>query len=89
MAGGRGTAQGWHPAVTGSPHHIPIPAGSRFASSLGIPGNRLQCQNTGRKEADLEAVFVTFVLLFFTVAVLQVLNNWPTKGSCYEARSYI
>lgn len=43
----------------------------------------------GRKEADPEAVFVTFVLLFFMVAVLQVLNNWPTAGSCYEVRSYI
>lgn len=31
---------------------------------------------------------MTFVLLFFTVAVLQVLNNWPTEGYRCEVRSY-
>lgn len=46
------------------------------------------CQNTGREEGNSEVVFVTFVLLFFTVAVLQVLNNWPTDGCCCRVRSY-
>lgn len=45
------------------------------------------CQNTGREEGNSEVVFVTFVLLFFTVAALQVLNNWPAEGCCW-VRSY-
>lgn len=44
-------------------HRVPVPAGS--GAGLAVPGNRLRCQNRARKEADSEAVFVTFVLLFF------------------------
>lgn len=32
---------------------------------------------------------MTFVLLFFAMAVLQVLNNWLTEGYRCEVRSYI
>lgn len=69
------------------------PRGPAVVASSGSDWARLEmvptCENTGREEGNSEVVFVTFVLLFFMVAILQVLNNWPPEGYHCEVRSYI
>lgn len=60
-------------------HRVPVPAGS--GTGLAVPGNPPpECQNTGRKEADSEAVFVTFVLLFFCGGPSPSMKQLASRG---------